>query len=1505
MPLLFQSSIESHETSAVLYAEKNRSVVGSTVVFFLWFLLQWFNSVISIIPRFAVSILQLQFSVTLSLLLLLACVAVTVSITYIVVRLKYLSKYSTETTPQKTDKPSADHGPNLDYVTGTKKRGTDKSKNYLDEFLSAIKVFGYLERPVFLELTKNMTTQKLVGDELLFLDESMGFSIVVEGTMQVYTKMEDHHLGATTSVEQLEQDYDKDDILMVGNQRYHLLNEIKSGSPLCSLLSTLDLFRPKTVASTVNGLKAASFSRRSSRNSFDHLQTIPQQNSHRYGDSPAFNAEDHDHVDSAPYSPIDKAADLLYTSPGVYPDVYPDVVARARASDEAEPSTATIAIIPALAFQRVYSKFPKATSHIVAMVLARLYKVTFNAAHNYLGLTREIIDTEYTLNSSSESYKLPEYLVESVLEELEGLKSQQLFSADAEQVPIKQEVITLYPKTPKRPRGPVLHPSLTYVLLSSTSKTTLPGDLLSSVPLSKRPVFSHQNTVIADNCEESHNLLLPKNKRKSIPGLSYDKLSPSLKKIVSNGQTFSSELDQRNELTVKASIADNLLKILGFEEEADNYDGHLSVSSSSVGLTALLNDKAASSSLNKFLHESFVDGTKFDTVLPTSLSSTSHTTKVYPTFQQWELETKNVSEASLPSLGPLNRVNVTDTNLNYTSIKDALSLSLEINYYPPDMCLVEQDSFNTGLFFVLQGALKVSTTIQDASTLQNIHRKLLTVKAGGLAGYLSSIVGFKSLVKIKSAMDSGAVVAYISRKDFVNLLDKFYMLQLPIAAKLKNILPNLVRTIDFAVEWCNIPAGALLASQGDLANGFHLVISGRFRVVRQNKTENVDPEKINNNLIDNSNSTPNYHTHKEFEVIGEYGHGQSIGEVEVLTASRRSSSLIAVRDSETARIPRTLFEMLSLQNPAIMVKVSRIVANRVFESKNRDNFAETTATSTTSRPPVINSDYKTITILPTVSGLPVKEFADKLVHALKAIGRNVIALDQNTTLKHLGRHAFDERLSHLKLSGYFTYLEEKYETIVYVCDTPLKSNWTSTCISQGDCILLLADAEDDECATYVGDYERLLLKLKTTARTDLCLLHPDKSVLPGSTSIWLKNRIWVQDHHHINMEVSKENVAKRVKKKNNLLLDLAIKIASKANPNIKFQFELVKSRAMLSVNRLNRRVNKSPEVSSAHKNDFMRLARILSNEAVGLVLGGGGSRGISHVGVVTALEKHGIPVDIIGGTSIGSFVGGLYAKENNIVSIYGMSKKFSRRVGSIWRNVFDLTYPVTSYITGYEFNRGIWKVFGYHEIEDFWIKYFCNSTNITESTMEIHERGYAWRFIRASMSLAGLLPPIAFNGSMLLDGGYLDNLPVMEMKNKGAKYVIAVDVGSIDDRTPMNYGDTLSGFWVLWNRFNPFSKHPNVPNMMDIQLRLAYVASVCALEKAKRTPNVIYLRPPIDGYATLDFLKFDEIYNVGLDYADKLLDRWKEEGKFPKIAGVDFVKRTESSGPRLNRRNSI
>jgi lysophospholipid hydrolase len=189
-----------------------------------------------------------------------------------------------------------------------------------------------------------------------------------------------------------------------------------------------------------------------------------------------------------------------------------------------------------------------------------------------------------------------------------------------------------------------------------------------------------------------------------------------------------------------------------------------------------------------------------------------------------------------------------------------------------------------------------------------------------------------------------------------------------------------------------------------------------------------------------------------------------------------------------------------------------------------------------------------------------------------------------------------------------------------------------------------------------------------------------------------------------------------------------------------------------------------------------------------------------------------------------------------------------------------------SYTTGHEFNRGIFKTFGNSQMEDFWLEFYCNTTNISKSRSEIHTSGYVWRYVRASMSLAGLLPPLCDNGSMLLDGGYIDNLTVTHMKSLGADVIFAVDVGSLDDNAPQSFGDSLSGFWATFNRWNPFSSYPNPPTLSEIQSRLAYVSSIDALERAKNTPGCRYMRPPIDPYGTLDFAKFEEIYEVGYKY---------------------------------------
>lgn len=439
--------------------------------------------------------------------------------------------------------------------------------------------------------------------------------------------------------------------------------------------------------------------------------------------------------------------------------------------------------------------------------------------------------------------------------------------------------------------------------------------------------------------------------------------------------------------------------------------------------------------------------------------------------------------------------------------------------------------------------------------------------------------------------------------------------------------------------------------------------------------------------------------------------------------------------------------------------------------------------------------------------------------------------------------------------------------LIIILDTNVNSPWTQTCISQADCILLVGIADGSPA---IGEYERFLLGMKTTARKELVLLHTDRFSSPGVTRAWLRNRVWINGgHHHVQMDFRTTAVPVHTQTR-------------KFGTALKQRVQVIQAEIQKYTSR---RVRQSPLYSAEtpFKGDFHRIARRLCGKSIGLVLGGGGARGISQVGIIRAMEESGIPIDIIGGTSIGSFIGALYARDADVVPMYGRAKKFSGRMASMWRFALDLTYPSASYTTGHEFNRGIFKTFGNTQIEDFWLEFYCNTTNISKSRSEIHTSGYAWRYVRASMSLAGLLPPLCDEGSMLLDGGYVDNLTVSHMKSLGADIIFAIDVGSLDDNVPQNFGDSLSGFWAFANRWNPFSSYPNPPTLAEIQARLAYVSSVDALERAKTTPGCLYMRPPIDDYGTLDFGKFDEIYQVGYKFGQEYLAKMRDQGILPLV----------------------
>lgn len=430
-------------------------------------------------------------------------------------------------------------------------------------------------------------------------------------------------------------------------------------------------------------------------------------------------------------------------------------------------------------------------------------------------------------------------------------------------------------------------------------------------------------------------------------------------------------------------------------------------------------------------------------------------------------------------------------------------------------------------------------------------------------------------------------------------------------------------------------------------------------------------------------------------------------------------------------------------------------------------------------------------------------------------------------------------------------------------DTNVNSPWTQTCIAQADSILLLGLAE---ASPEIGEYERFMLGMKSTAWKSLVLLHADRYSKPGLTRSWLRNRMWINGgHFHIQMAFTGDEVR-------------VMPTSKKLGQTLKEHLQILQTEIQKYTSK---KVQRYYAPDTPMKSDFHRLARRLCGKSIGLVLGGGGARGISHIGIIRAIEEAGMPIDIIGGTSIGAFVGALYARHADVVPMLGLAKKFAGRMASLWRFALDLTYPSASYTTGHEFNRGIFKTFGKTQIEDFWLEFYCNTTNISKSRTEFHTSGYAWRYVRASMSLAGLLPPLCDEGSMLLDGGYVDNLTVSHMRGLGVSSIFAIDVGAVDDDTPQTYGDSLSGMWAFFNRWNPFSSHPNPPTLAEIQARLAYVSSVDALESAKQMEGCIYMRPPIEAYGTLDFAKFDELYQLGYKYGQAFMKNLREQGKLP------------------------
>ncbi|KAF2429202.1 lysophospholipase NTE1 [Tothia fuscella] len=1451
------STATVHELADAAYTAVATPPQTSTLGLLAWVILSILRLVPSIlyyvvtfttitVPTWIYTLLSISLTVTVNFSTLAFLVLFCVSTVSYVVRYRYHTYARLPAEPPRKE-PEVEVFP--ESQSGDSKPGLS---NYLDEFLSAIKVFGYLERqvpittnrrPVFHELTRTMQTRKLIAGETLLLEEEKGFCLVVEGSVQIFvkSKREEREVNGIGSG-------DEDDTYQDHDQGYHLLTEVKNGAPMSSLFSILSLFTEDVKIKQDSSPHSASISFDHSANPASRSGFSPTADIMTPLESPIHFTPDRKRKSSLTNPRLPRVPPLaLDSSAGEskqiprragsqkHPSAHPDIVARAAVDS-------TIAIIPASAFRRLTRIYPKATAHIIQVILTRFYRVTLVTGHQYLGLTQEILKTEKLMNKFTVC-ELPDFLRDSALERLK-----EKFAKERERMGPDEGLkgIALHnPGAGRRRRSSSTlrrEAALQARILASRSKNVQSPVNVGS-PEAERVGVSAGDLLtngVRDRSTFSQVLQTPGPQRRGARSpLDKGYFSPRPAQIQRQESVDEDDI-------FRESILESMCKAVGLTSE-----NLLPKPESTEDSPRLM---SFDSRRNKAV---FNNGFGFMDPYEPSLDADS--------------ESITSASVSAFSSGP-------SDNILADMVND-----IEIVFFQKDSVLVEQEERLPGLYYVIDGFLEVSITTEEEAGEPNIlgtsafpmpgetapnggtrkasmasrtstsshvkaekkrkrHRQsLFLIRPGATAGYLPAVASYRSFVDVTAKSD--VVVGFLPRASLERLIEKYPVILLTMAKRLTSVLERMILHIDFALEYLQVDAGQVIYDQGEQSDSIFIILNGRLRAIREKED-------------------------KSKSIIAEYGQGDSVGELEVLTETLRPGSLHAIRDTELAKIPKALFNSLALEHPGMTIKMSRILARRMralVENPLHTHLNERTTTGT-SGSPSSTLNLRTVCILPVTSGVPVVEFASRLVNALTQLGTSVVSLNQSAILNHLGRHAFN-KMGKLKLSQYLADLEEKYGLVLYVADASAQAPWTATCITQSDCILVVGAADS---SPLIGEYERILLTAKTTARKELVLIHAERLCPPGLTRRWLRNRVWINGgHHHVQMTYK---IAPDPVHLPNRRFGLALKQRVQV-----LQAEIQKYTS--------RKVRQTPLYSAEtpFKGDFHRLARRLCGKSVGLVLGGGGARGIAAVGIIRALEEAGIPIDMVGGTSIGAFIGALYAWDAGIVPMYGRIKRFAGRMGSMWRFALDLTYPSASYTTGHEFNRGIFKTFGNYLIEDFWLPFYCNTTNISKSRVEYHTSGYVWRYVRASMSLAGLLPPLCDEGSMLLDGGYIDNLTVAHMKSLGADIIFAVDVGSLYDTTPHAFGDSLSGFWSIFNRWNPLSPYPNPPTLSEIQTRLAYVSSVDALERAKNMPGCHYLRPPIDDYGTLSFGQFDEIYKVGYEYGKEFLGRLREERVLPLV----------------------
>ncbi len=370
------------------------------------------------------------------------------------------------------------------------------------------------------------------------------------------------------------------------------------------------------------------------------------------------------------------------------------------------------------------------------------------------------------------------------------------------------------------------------------------------------------------------------------------------------------------------------------------------------------------------------------------------------------------------------------------------------------------------------------------------------------------------------------------------------------------------------------------------------------------------------------------------------------------------------------------------------------------------------------------------------------------------------------------------------------------------------NEWTQLCVSQSDEVLLLADATQPAA---IHPVERACMvdpPQRSEVAETLVLLHPASTQSPLGMRQWVDRRP-VTGH-----------------------------------------------------------VNLRPELDG----DIARLARLLSRNAVGLVLAGGGARGFAHLGVWKVLNELGIEIDCVGGTSMGAVMAAAIAADREIPKTIDVIKQAFKINPTGDYNLLPLISLIKGQRVRTIVERSIAALMGGPvDIVDLWKGYFCIASNYSQGCEMQWHKGDLGRALRASIAIPGALPPVVMDGELFCDGGTFNNFPADVMRNmRGVGKVIGVDLSARRAKR-LNF-DEMPGAWqVLFDRLKPRAKQRyRVPSLVAYLLNVSVLYSVSRQSESRRQTD-LYFNPALFKFGFLQWERFSAIVSHGDSHAREVL----------------------------------